>query len=52
MIEQELRGVPLGYNLLRYQMVEMSRHCSGAPPCEMSFTACTWAILASSTAHP
>jgi hypothetical protein len=35
----------LGYNLLRYQMVEMSRHCPGIYPCEMSFTACTWAIL-------
>ena len=45
MIEQELWGVLLGYNLLRYQMVEMSRHCPGVHPCEMSFTACTWAIL-------
>ncbi|WP_408599839.1 transposase [Pseudomonas sp. PLMAX] len=45
MIEQELWGVLLGYNLLRYQMVEMSRHCPGIYPCEMSFTACTWAIL-------
>ncbi len=45
MIEQELWGVLLGYNLLRYQMVEMSRHCPGVYPCEMSFTACTWAIL-------
>lgn len=35
----------LGYNLLRYQMVKMSRHCPGIYPCEMSFTACTWAIL-------
>ncbi|WP_443190429.1 transposase domain-containing protein [Pseudomonas indica] len=45
MIEQELWGVLLGYNLLRYQMLEMSRHCPGIYPCEMSFTACTWAIL-------
>ena len=45
MIEQELWGVLLGYNLLRYQMVEMSRQCPGVHPCEMSFTACTWAIL-------
>ncbi|AZE82636.1 Transposase InsG for insertion sequence element IS4 [Pseudomonas orientalis] len=45
MIEQELWGVLLGYNLLRYQMVEMSRHCPGIYPCEMSFSACTWAIL-------
>ncbi|WP_218190792.1 MULTISPECIES: IS4 family transposase [unclassified Pseudomonas] len=44
MIEQELWGVLLGYNLLRYQMVEMSRHCPGIHPCELSFTACTWAI--------
>lgn len=44
-IEQELWGVLLGYNLLRYQMVEMSRHCLGIYPCEMSFSACTWAIL-------
>ncbi|MVW87129.1 IS4 family transposase [Pseudomonas sp. PB101] len=45
MVEQELWGVLLGYNLLRYQMVEMSRHCPGIYPCEMSFSACTWAIL-------
>lgn len=45
MIEQELRGVLLGYNLLRYQMVQMSRPCLGIYPCKMSFTACTWAIL-------
>ncbi|SDK12968.1 IS4 transposase [Pseudomonas indica] len=45
MIEQELWGVLLAYNLLRYQMLEMSRHCPGIYPCEMSFTACTWAIL-------
>ncbi|MNQ48669.1 Transposase DDE domain protein [compost metagenome] len=45
MIAQELWGVLLGYNLLRYQMVEMSRHCPGIYPSEMSFTACTWAIL-------
>ncbi|MDF9773134.1 hypothetical protein [Pseudomonas baetica] len=44
MIEQELWGVLLGYNLLRYQMVEMSRHCPGIHPCELRFTACTWAI--------
>lgn len=44
-IEQELWGVLLGYNLLRYQMVEMSRNCPEIYPCEMSFTACTWAIL-------
>ncbi|MDH2434907.1 transposase [Pokkaliibacter sp. MBI-7] len=31
-IEQELWGVLLGYNLLRYQMLEMSRHCLGIPP--------------------
>ncbi|MGV8864785.1 MAG: hypothetical protein ACOH2T_26945 [Pseudomonas sp.] len=45
MIEQELWGVLLGYNLLRYQMIEMSRHCPGVHPSELSFTACTWAIL-------
>lgn len=45
MIEQELWGILLAYNLLRYQMVEMSRQCPGVYPCEMSFTACTWAIL-------
>lgn len=45
MIEQELWGVLLAYNLLRWQMVEMSRHCPGVYPCEMSFTSCTWAIL-------
>jgi hypothetical protein len=45
MIDQELWGVLLGYNLLRYQMVEMSRHCPGIYPCEMSFAACSWAIL-------
>ena len=38
MIEQKLWGVLLGYNLLRYQMVEMSRHCPGIHPCELSFT--------------
>jgi Transposase DDE domain len=45
MIAQELWGVLLGYNLLRYQMVLMSRQCPGVYPCEMSFTACSWAIL-------
>lgn len=45
MIEQELWGVLLSYKLLRYQMLEMSRHCPGIYPCEMSFTACTWTIL-------
>jgi hypothetical protein len=45
MIAQELWGVLLGYNLLRYQMVQMSRQCPGVYPCEMSFTACSWAIL-------
>ena len=45
MTEQELGGGGLGYNLLRYQMVEMSRQCPGIYPREMSFTACTWAIL-------
>lgn len=35
----------LGYNLLRYQMEEMSRHCPGIYPCEMSFSAYIWAIL-------
>lgn len=45
MIEQELWGVLLSYNLLRYQMIEMSRHCPGVHPCELSFTSCTWAIL-------
>ncbi|CAH0649879.1 IS4 family transposase ISVvu2 [Pseudomonas sp. Nvir] len=44
MIAQELWGVLLGYNLLRYQMVLMSRQCPGVYPCEMSFTACSWAI--------
>ncbi len=34
-----------GYNLLRYQRVEMSRHCPGIYPYALSFTACTWAIL-------
>jgi len=56
MIEQELWGVLLGYNLLRHQMLEMSRHCPGIYPCEMSFTACTWAILGflngTSLSHP
>jgi hypothetical protein len=42
---QELWGVLLGYYLLLYQMVEMSSHCPGVYPSEMSFTACTWAIL-------
>jgi hypothetical protein len=37
-------GVLLGYNLLRYQMVEMNRRCPGIHLCEPSFTACTWAI--------
>lgn len=45
MIEQELWGLLLAYNLLRYQMVEMSRHCPGVEPRQMSFTSCTWAIL-------
>ena len=32
MIAQELWGVLLGYNLLRYQMVLMSRQCPGVYP--------------------
>jgi hypothetical protein len=51
MVEQELWGVLLGYNLLRYQMVEMSRHCPGIYPCEMSFTACTGQFSGLSTAY-
>nr|WP_256351482.1 transposase [Pseudomonas gingeri] len=45
MIAQELWGVLQGYNLLRYQMVQMSKQCPGVYPCEMSYTACSWAIL-------
>ena len=45
MIEQELWGVLLSYNLLRYQMIEMIRRCPGVHPCELNFTSCTWAIL-------
>lgn len=56
MVEQELWGLLLGYNLLRYQMLVMSRSCPGVQPNELSFTACTWAILhflqTASLSHP
>jgi hypothetical protein len=45
MVKQKLWGVLLGYNLLRYQMVEVNRHCPGIHPCELSFATYTWVIL-------
>ena len=39
MVRQELWGILLTYNLVRYQMVKMSQHLQGEYyPCELSFT--------------
>ncbi len=39
MVRQELWGILLTYNLVRYQMLKMSQHLQGEYyPCELSFT--------------
>jgi len=45
MIRQELWGILLGYNLLRYQMVKMAQTVKGVQPNQLSFTACSLAII-------
>ncbi|MUK39661.1 IS4 family transposase, partial [Aliivibrio fischeri] len=45
MIRQELWGILLGYNLLRYQMVKMSHTVEGLQANQLSFTSCSLAII-------
>lgn len=45
MIKQELWGILLGYNLLRYQMVIMASKIKGLQANQLSFTACSLAII-------
>ena len=45
MVKQELWGILLGYNLLRYQMVKMSHIIEGLQPNQLSFTSCSLAII-------
>jgi len=45
MVKQELWGVLLCYNLIRYQMVRMAKSLPGIYPNELSFTLCANAIV-------
>lgn len=45
MIEQELWGVLLGYNIIRYQMVNMAKTIPGIHPNQLSFTTSATAII-------
>ena len=45
MVKQELWGVLLCYNLIRYQMVRMAKTLPGIYPNELSFTLCANAIV-------
>lgn len=45
MIEQELWGVLLGYNIIRYQMVNMAKTIPGIYPNQLSFTTSATAII-------
>lgn len=45
MVEQELWGILLGYNLLRYQMIKMAQTVKGLQPNQLSFTGCSLAII-------
>ena len=45
MIEQELWGVLLGYNIIRYQMVNMAKTIPGIHPNQLSFTTSASAII-------
>ena len=45
MVRQELWGVLLGYNLLRFQMIKMAQTVKGLQPNQLSFTGCAMAII-------
>ncbi|MBD1391436.1 IS4 family transposase [Neiella sp. HB171785] len=45
MIEQELWGLLLGYNIIRYQMVKMAQTVPGLYPNQLSFTTSAAAII-------
>jgi IS4 transposase len=45
MVKQELWGILLCYNLIRYQMVRMAKTLPGIYPNELSFTLCANAIV-------
>ena len=45
MIAQELWGILLAYNILRYQMVIMAKTKPGLKPNQLSFTTCSIAII-------
>ncbi|MDT7527006.1 MULTISPECIES: IS4 family transposase [Idiomarinaceae] len=45
MIRQELWGILLAYNIIRYQMVKMASKIKGIYPNQLSFTSCATAII-------
>lgn len=45
MVAQELWGILLAYNILRYQMVKMAKTVPGLKPNQLSFTTCSLAII-------
>ncbi|ANP63586.1 IS4 family transposase [Vibrio diabolicus] len=45
MVRQELWGLLLAYNILRYQMVNMASSIPGLYPNQLSFTTCAHAII-------
>lgn len=45
MIEQELWGLLLGYNIIRYQMINMAKMVPGLMPNQLSFTTSATAII-------
>jgi IS4 transposase len=45
MIKQELWGILLAYNLVRYQMTQMAAILPGIYPNELSFSSCYWAVV-------
>jgi hypothetical protein len=45
MVKQELWGVLLGYNILRYQMIKMAQTVKGLDANQLSFASCSVAII-------
>ncbi|EHT4943408.1 IS4 family transposase, partial [Vibrio vulnificus] len=45
MVKQELWGLLLSYNIIRYQMVNMAKAVPGIYPNQLSFTTCAHSII-------
>ena len=45
MIKQELWGILLAYNLVRFQMAKLAATLPGIYPNELSFSSCYWAVV-------